>query len=156
MWLKWQLHLSLCTELRWADKCFFQHRLNELGHSKTYKRMCASREDSDQPVHLHSQISLCWMLWDPSTSWYWQKRLWSDCADVQANLKSLLSAHVVMYILLCLVSYEPHHDKTCLMPYASNKDADQSVHPRCLISGFVGRYLDSITSYSKISILKQS
>ena len=30
------------------------------------------------------------------------------------------------------------------MPYANNKDADQPVHPRSLISAFVVRFLDSI------------
>ena len=30
--------------------------------------------------------------------------------------------------------YEPHHEKTFLMPYANNKGADQ---PHSLISGFV-------------------
>ena len=26
-----------------------------------------------------------------------------------------------------LVTFEPHHEKTCFMPYANNKDADQPV-----------------------------
>ena len=36
------------------------------------------------------------------------------------------------------------HAKTCLMPYANNKGADQPAHPRNLISTFVVRCLDSI------------
>ena len=32
------------------------------------------------------------------------------------------------------------------MPYANNKGADQPVHPRSLISAFVVRCLDSITT----------
>ena len=32
----------------------------------------------------------------------------------------------------------------CLMSYANNKGADQSAHPRSLISAFVVRCLDSI------------
>ena len=40
--------------------------------------------------------------------------------------------------------YEPDHEKTCLMPYANNKGADQPVHPRSLISLFVARCLDSL------------
>ena len=42
------------------------------------------------------------------------------------------------------------------MPYANNKDADQPVHPRSLISDFVVRCLDSIIPLlviSKISSL---
>ena len=34
------------------------------------------------------------------------------------------------------IAYEPHHEKTCLMPYANNKDADQSAHPCSLFSDF--------------------
>ena len=39
------------------------------------------------------------------------------------------------------------------MPYANNKDADQPVHPRSLISTFVVRCLDSICilAISKVS-----
>ena len=42
------------------------------------------------------------------------------------------------------VTFEPHHEKTCFMPYANNKDADQPVHPCSLISTFVVHCLDSI------------
>ena len=51
---------------------------------------------------------------------------------------------------------EPHHEKTCLMPYANSKGADQPAHPRCLINTFVVRCLDSIIAIlakSKISRL---
>ena len=44
----------------------------------------------------------------------------------------------------CPIQYEPHHEKTCYMPYANNKGADQPAHPRSLISTFVVGYLDSI------------
>ena len=40
---------------------------------------------------------------------------------------------------------ELRHEKTCFMPYANNKGADQPAHPRSLISAFVFRCLDSIT-----------
>ena len=40
--------------------------------------------------------------------------------------------------------YEPAHEKTCLISYVNNKGADQPAHPRCLISAFVIRCLDSI------------
>ena len=36
------------------------------------------------------------------------------------------------------------HAKMCLMPYANDKDADQSAHPRSLISTFVVRCLDNV------------
>ena len=43
-------------------------------------------------------------------------------------------------------SSEPCHEKTCLMPYANNKNADQPAHPHSLISTFVIRCLPSIIS----------
>ena len=46
--------------------------------------------------------------------------------------------------LLGQSKYGPGRAKTCLMPYANNKGADQPVHPRNLISAFVVRSLDSI------------
>ena len=51
-------------------------------------------------------------------------------------------------------SFESRREKTCLMPYADNKGADQPVHPRSQISTFVVRCLDSIIhelAKSKIS-----
>ena len=52
------------------------------------------------------------------------------------------------------LSSVPGHAKTCLMPYANNKDADQPAHPRSLISTFVVCCLDSmlcILGISKVS-----
>ena len=53
-------------------------------------------------------------------------------------------------------SNELHHEKTCFMPCANNKDADQPAHPRSLISIFIVRSLDSIMpilATSKVSRL---
>ena len=47
--------------------------------------------------------------------------------------------------------YEPGHEKMCLMSYANNKGADQTAHPRSLISAFVVRCLDSIISLDFIA-----
>ena len=58
--------------------------------------------------------------------------------------------------MCCSILYELSHEKTCLMPYAINKDADQPAHPRSLISAFVVRCLGSkipILAKSKISRL---
>ena len=52
---------------------------------------------------------------------------------------------VVNGAVICF-SFGPGHAKTCLIPYANNKGADQPVHPRSLISAFVVRSLDSIIS----------
>ena len=48
-------------------------------------------------------------------------------------------------------SFEPGHEKMCLMSYANNKGADQPAHPRSLISAFVVRCLDSIISLDSIT-----
>ena len=48
----------------------------------------------------------------------------------------------------------PGHAKMCVMPYANNKGADQTAHPRSLISTFLVRCLDSmicILAISKVS-----
>ena len=45
----------------------------------------------------------------------------------------------------------PRHAKTCLMPYANNKGADQPAHLRSLISTFVVGCLDSIMPLVYIS-----
>ena len=45
----------------------------------------------------------------------------------------------------------PGHAKTCLMPYANNKGANQPAHSRSLISTFVVRCLDSIICIRVIS-----
>ena len=48
-------------------------------------------------------------------------------------------------------SFEPGHEKMCLMSYANNKGANQPAHPRSLISAFVVRCLDSIISLYSIA-----
>ena len=42
--------------------------------------------------------------------------------------------------------YGPRREKTCLQWFAKNSGADQPAHPRSLISAFVFRFLESITS----------
>ena len=75
---------------------------------------------------------------------------------VHFDAEVILSLHKEMYqkganqVWHCFI-YEPRPEKTCLMPYANNKDAYQPVHPRSLISAFVVRWLDSITSLVAIS-----
>ena len=50
-----------------------------------------------------------------------------------------------------VTQYEPGHEKMCLMSSANNKGADQTAHPRSLISAFVVRCLDSIISLDSIA-----
>ena len=67
--------------------------------------------------------------------------------------KCIFPFHVSSCIFITS-AYGPGHAKTCLMPYANNKGADQPAHPRSLISTFVVRCLDSmicILAISKVS-----
>ena len=48
-------------------------------------------------------------------------------------------------------TFEPGHEKTCLMSYANNEGADQPAHPRSLSGAFVVRCLDSIISLDSIA-----
>ena len=52
--------------------------------------------------------------------------------------------NIVNNHLKCILLYGPGHAKTCLMPYANNKGADQPAHPRSLISTFVVLCLDTM------------
>ena len=63
------------------------------------------------------------------------------------NLPSIAMEQIRWYMVI----NEPRHAKTCLMPYANNKGADQPAHPCSLISAFVVRCLDSIISLVSIS-----
>ena len=53
-----------------------------------------------------------------------------------------MSIKVLLKIIDSLIG--PGHAKTCLMPYANNKGADQPAHPHSLISTFVVCCLDSM------------
>ena len=50
-----------------------------------------------------------------------------------------------------IFTYEPGHEKMCLMSYANNRGADQPAHPHSLISAFFVRCLDSIISLDSIA-----
>ena len=50
---------------------------------------------------------------------------------------------------------EPHHEKTCLIPYANNKSTDQPAYLHSLISAFVFSYLDSIIPIFAIAKLSR-
>ena len=50
-----------------------------------------------------------------------------------------------------MYTYEPDHEKKCLMSYANNKGADQPEHPHSLISAFVVHCLDSIIPLDSIT-----
>ena len=52
---------------------------------------------------------------------------------------SVGDAHIFCHII------GPGHAKTCLVPHANNKGADQHAHPCSLISTFVVLCLDSTT-----------
>ena len=76
-----------------------------------------------------------------------QLKSWELLCPLDNNFKQLRTFNGV---------FEPHHEKTCFLPYANNKGADQPAHSRNLISTFVVRYVDSmipLVSISEISSL---
>ena len=95
----WQFSMSLI-----CDKTSFSVWF-EPPHDKTNKMICAPSEDSDQPGHLPSLISVFAVRsmgsWGPNVSSCGQRRHWSDRADAQADL-SLRWAHMsFMWRLIC-------------------------------------------------------
>ena len=63
-----------------------------------------------------------------------------------------LGLNLLYRLYLCeRKAHEPGHEKMCLMSYAHNKGANQSAHPRSLISAFVVRCLDSMLSLDSIA-----
>ena len=70
---------------------------HEPRNQKMYLRTCGPSKDSDQPAHSRSLIWIFTMrIWDSQgckVSSSGQRRLWSDCADSQADL-SLRLAHM--------------------------------------------------------------
>ena len=59
-----------------------------------------------------------------------KREMENDC------IPSAVSENVVI-VSFGIISLGPGHAKTCFMPYANNKGADQPAHPRSLISTFV-------------------
>ena len=60
------------------------------------------------------------------------------------NYKILAVVDSEKFFLRRQIQYEPHLEKTCLMPHVNNKGADQPAHLRNLISTFVVCFLDSL------------
>ena len=85
-------------------------------------------------------------------------RTWVVAATTRSTNHYTITAITAELIIISLdIKVIGHrHAKTCLMPYANNKGADQPAHPRSLISTFVVRCLDSkmpLVSISEISRL---
>ena len=85
------------------------HIIIEPPHGKTNKMACAHSDKSDQPVRPRSVIGIFAVCslgsLGPIVSSCGQRRLWLDWADVQADLKALLGAHVILLVLSCVGSY---------------------------------------------------
>ena len=118
-----------------------------------------SESSSDQPgiCPVWSESSLlAWRKLGCSATYWVHSELWSDQADAQADLSLRWAhrsfcwfycevAHIMCMCITTMFSFinEPRHEKTCFMPYANYKDANQPAHPQSLIRGFIVRYLDS-------------
>ena len=47
------------------------------------------------------------------------------------------TSEIIKYHSVYHITFEPHLEKTCLMPYANNKGANQPVHPPSQIRAYV-------------------
>ena len=110
-----------------------------------------------RPVWSESLLSAWWKLWPLATH-----RAHSEDSDQIGRMPRLFSVFAgstaILLVLsccgschsfycfwtLCCMVEPPCCEKTCLMPYANNKGADQPMHPHSLISAFVVCCLDSI------------
>ena len=104
-------------------------------------------------VHLfvsYAHVNLCHFF---SSSWY---RGLAATSAYGSSWTFLFTFFILLRLRLTLLNGSGHA-KTCLMPYANNKGADQPAHPHSLISTFVVRCLDSmicILAISKVSRLQ--
>ena len=133
---------------------------------------CAPSEDSDQPRHLPSLIRVFtvsmekpWALSYPlsahfvgfvmlrlkycSDPWFSDKEVWANSVDPDRT--ATLFAIAILPASFGCITNGPGHAKTCLMPYANNKGADQPPHPCRLISTFVVHCLGSMICILAIS-----
>ena len=98
----WSLHNQIlwfvvALKVKWHYPCikalWLEVSITEPGHRKIYKQTYVPSKDWDQPVHLPSMInSMHGTLWHllpgPKASKCWQWRLWSERADMQADMMS--------------------------------------------------------------------
>ena len=93
-----------------------------------------------KPFSTHCSSSNKQFLLQKSTSWgilQMSRLMWKGTIAL-CSLRSLMWAG-------------PWENVSCLISYANNKGADQPADPRCLISAFVNRCLDSIISLDSIA-----
>ena len=64
-------------------------------------------------------------------------------SSIRPSAGASLKGHY-MFLSGSSLKHEPCHEKTCFLPYANNKGADQPALPCSLISAFVVCCLDSI------------
>ena len=129
---------------------FFFFISSELGKNMN---VCSLTLDKSTPPPTSFQMSWLFL-------WLWHgKCMLTYVCKAHGILQVITLFAQFISISLCHARYKgaPHHEKTCFMPYANNKDADQPAHSRSLISAFVVRCLDSIIlpfSISEISSLE--
>ena len=86
-------------------------------------------------------------------AWFLTKQFLFHELSVRFQIsKEIVFVYVEMklfYAMQCfcmvIIKFEPRHEKTCFRLYANNKDTDQPVHPRSLISIFVVQCLEEMS-----------
>ena len=127
-------------------------------HEKTCYAICEQQRRRSAYASVQSDQRLCFRCLDSNTSSFYIhnfKPLPSFCgcsgqfeSTLVENPEDRFSCDVAR------ISIGPGHAKTCLMPYANNKGADQPAHPRSLISTFVVRCLDGMRGILAIQSFK--
>ena len=111
------------------------------------------------PTYHHTTQNILWHFWKIKISLICIKiKIFSHYPAVKGDFfptcptkiyrvsKCLSATNISFYYVN--KTYEPRHEKTCLMLHANNKGADQPAHPRSLISTIVVRCIDSIIPYA--------
>ena len=116
-------------------------------YDKSNKMICGSSEDSDLPGY-----PLVWS--EYSCSLKEAVGLWLPTAYPLSAMWSVSGQTAWLCRLIGVFdrfTYEPGHEKMCLMSYAKNKGADQTARLHSLINTFVVRCLDSIIFLDSIA-----
>ena len=107
-----------------SDPFFFrllrQNSIIEPAQDKTYIKNCVTSKDSDQPVRPSSMARvLVYLSFDSLEAVEGicdQRRLWSDCADEQADMSSLVARLIVGVVrwLNSYLQFEAHLGSTAM------------------------------------------
>ena len=153
--------------LLFKDRCLFMFNIqiksklcmygNSFPYIRQYFRLFAwcSKQNMLCFVFCLFSSNEIWGLWVVNWSSSYEKPnsafcVWGLMATVTLQKQSVCGIRSLCLSVGNSGPFEPVCDKTCLMAYANNKDADRTVYLRSLTSVFVIRFLDGIIHLSII------